>query len=258
MYGSDIKYLPRTIVNEDDLFGEDTLSTFDVAATIEAYLKTVDGFGGEGDYLSKFGYEIRDEVTFSIARRRFEEIKTEKLVSESGWNYLLESANTSAPLSNFLADVSSADTCNIMLEDGNGNNYTITSERPLEGDLIYFPLVRKVYEIKHVEHEEHFYQTGTLRTYELKCELFNYSSERFNTGNTEIDLVEDRYNTDARNFQFTLEDGTGVLLLENGDTLLQEYRIEDVQPSANNEYFQSNGDDYIDFSETNPFYTANY
>jgi len=73
IYGMEIFYMPRTIVNEDLLFSEDTLSTFDDAYPIEMYIKSVDGFEGDGDFLSKFGLEIRDAVTLTVARRRFSE-----------------------------------------------------------------------------------------------------------------------------------------------------------------------------------------
>jgi hypothetical protein len=73
IYGMEVFYMPRTIVNEDLLFSEDTLSTFDTAYPIEMYIKSVDGFEGDGDFLSKFGLEIRDAVTLTVARRRFSE-----------------------------------------------------------------------------------------------------------------------------------------------------------------------------------------
>lgn len=255
IYGQDVKYLPRTVVNQDNLFGEDLLSRFDTAADIEMYLKSVDGFEGEGDFLSKFNLEIRDSVTFTVARKRFDEIRTEKLVAENGWNYYLESANTAAPSRQYLTG--NHETCNIELEDGNGDNYTITKNRPFEGDLIYFPLVKKVFEIKFVEHEELFYQVGRLRTYELRCELFEYSSERFLTGNTEIDAITTNFSADVLlTSEYLLEANTGVILLEDGGTLLQIWRIEDTQATANNEALENFGSEYIDFSEVNPFLPA--
>ena len=137
-----------------------------------------------------------------------------------------------------------------MLE---GSDYLNTINRPQEGDLIYFPMVSKIFEIKFVEHEQIFYQTGRLQTYDVRCELFEYSSERIDTGNTEIDLIETTYSLDTLIYQFTLEDGTGVAQLEDGGTLLQEYTIETTDASANNEFFQSNADNILDFSEMNPF-----
>ena len=73
IYGMEVYYIPRTIVSEDTIFGEDTISSFDEALPLEMYIKNVDGFEGEGDFLSKFGLEIRDEMTLTVAQRRFSE-----------------------------------------------------------------------------------------------------------------------------------------------------------------------------------------
>ena len=69
-YGIDVQYCPRTIVNEDLLLGEDTISAYNSAHTIEMYIKSVDGFEGDGDFVSKFGLQIKDQITFTVARRR--------------------------------------------------------------------------------------------------------------------------------------------------------------------------------------------
>ena len=125
----------------------------------------------------------------------------------------------------------------------------------MEGDLIYFPMVDKLFEIKFVEHEEIFYQTGRLQTYDLRCELFEYSSERIDTGDATIDAIEDTYSNDLRYFQFSLEDGTGVLLTEDGDSLLQEYTLNTTDKQANNAIYRSeiNADSILDFTESDPW-----
>lgn len=216
IYGIEVKYIPRTLVAEDNLFGEDVLSKFDDSYNIEMYIKSVDGFQGDGDFLSKFGLEIRDEMVLTVSQRRFGE--------------------------------------EILDYDGSPFALAGTPVRPLEGDLIYFPLNGKIFEVKFVEHEAIFYQMGSLQTYDLSLELFEYSHERFDTGITEIDAIEDRYSGDKTDLQLTLEDGT-LLLFENGDAVTQEgYRIEDTDPQANNEFFGATTSiDFIDFSEMNPF-----
>ena len=73
-YGIDVQYCPRTIVNEDLLLGEDTISAYNSAHTIEMYIKSVDGFEGDGDFVSKFGLQIKDQITFTVARRRWAEL----------------------------------------------------------------------------------------------------------------------------------------------------------------------------------------
>ena len=72
VYGIDVHYMPRTQINTDSIFGEDRLSQFKDARTIEMYIKSVDGFEGEGTFVSNFGLEVRDQITFTFARRRFQ------------------------------------------------------------------------------------------------------------------------------------------------------------------------------------------
>jgi hypothetical protein len=257
VFGHDVKYMPRTIISRDNLYSEDSLSKFNDAAEVEMYIKNVEGFEGEGDLLSRFGLQIRDEMTFTLARKRFDQIRTEKLMTEVGYNYLTESANTGAPSRQYLTG--NNETESIVLEAGTANGYSITSNRPFEGDLIYFPMVAKLFEVKQVEHESIFYQTGRLQTYDLRCELFEYSSERLDTGYTEIDTIEDNTSLDTTVFEFTLEAGggygSGVILGEDGDSLLQEFSLTTMDPQANNAMFRSDilTDDIIDFSESNPW-----
>ena len=147
MFGKDVYYIPRTIVKNDDTFGEDTLSKFEGAFLIEAYIEDATGFRGDGDMFSKFGVRISDQVTFIISRERF----------------------TAA------------------VDD---NAQLIVEGRPNEGDLIHLPMANKTFEIQFVEHEIPFYQLGKVHVWGLRCELFEYSDEDFNTGVAEIDAVE--------------------------------------------------------------------
>ena len=252
IYGHNVKYLPKTISGIDHLFGEDKLLKYETAADVEMYIKNVEGFEGEGEFMSKFGVQLNDQLTLTVARKRFDQIRTEKLSTEVGYNYLQESANTDAPSRQFLTGNSHTDS--IILETGTTgvNNYSITSERPQEGDLVFFPLVNKIFEIKYVEHEDIFYQTGRLQSYDLRCELFKYSSEQIRTGNTDIDSIETAGTLDTLLYELLLEDGN-KLLEEEGDSLVQEYQLFTQDPGANNSFFQSEGESIIDFSERNPF-----
>lgn len=212
IYGVDCYYMPRTLVAEDLIFGEDTLSKFDHAYMIEMYIKSVDGFEGEGDFLSKFNVEIRDEMVLTVSQRRFgEEISTQDTTNDIG--------------------------------------------RPSEGDLIYFPLNNKVFEVKFVEHESVFYQMGSLQTYDLRCELFEYSHERIDTGIAAIDAVEDVYGGDYLE-ELLLEDGS-ALNTEDDALITVEASVakkpEDSDTGATNEQYKSSAIDFIDFSEMNPF-----
>tara|TARA_Y100000361_G_scaffold18481_1_gene14353 strand:- start:264 stop:1124 length:861 start_codon:yes stop_codon:yes gene_type:complete len=257
-YGIDVYYLPRKFVNEDLLYGEDTISEFNQAHLIEMYVKSVDGFEGEGDFVSRFGLEIRDQVVFSVARRRFDNL-----------------------------DITEQD-------------------RPLEGDVIFFPLNKKLYEIRFVEHESMFYQFGKLPIFDLTCELFQYDDQRIDTGVEDIDEIED---TLAYSINLSMGDGSGAYVDDEtvyvgdsvgsantkarvvswnatdktlkitdvvgtfgatsnivGDTSGAYYSLSttpDTQVftndvSANNVTIETEADSIIDFSESNPFSESNY
>lgn len=150
IYGQDVYYLPRTIVNEDTLLGDDPASQFASSYKIEMYIENVEGFDGEGDLFTRFGVEIRDECTFVVSKNRW---------------------------SNQVARTDNA----------------LQGDRPTEGDLIYLPLSKSMFEIRHVEHEQPFYQIENVPTYKMRCTLFEYSGEDMDTGNTEIDSLEKDY-----------------------------------------------------------------
>jgi hypothetical protein len=243
IYGLDVKYMPRTIVGPDALLGEDPLSKFEDAIDIEMYIKNTQQFEGEGDFLSKFNLEIRDQITFVMARKRWEQVSNEKMLTEVGYNIQLEDASTTT-WGNSIA---------LRLENGGTEGYQTTSPRPFEGDFVYFPLNNKLYEIKFVEHENIFYQHGKLYTYELTCELVDrMGAIDLNTGNTAIDSIESRYSQDILLYQIQNEDGTNIIA-EDGGYMLQEYRVETQNVTANNEVFFTGSIDYLDFSERNPF-----
>ena len=252
IYGHNVKYLPKTISGIDHLFGEDKLLKYETAADVEMYVKNVEGFEGEGEFMSKFGVQLNDQLTLTVARKWFDQIRTEKVTTEVGYNYLQESANTDSPSRQFLTGNNHTES--IVLETGTTgvNAYSITANRPQEGDLVFFPLVNKIFEIKFVEHEDIFYQTGRLQSYDLRCELFKYSSEQIRTGNTEIDSTETAGTLDTLLYELLLEDGDN-LLEEEGDSLVQEYQLFTQDTGANNSFFQSEGESIIDFSERNPF-----
>ena len=172
-FGHECFYLPRTIVDEDELFGEDTSSKFDDAYSVEMYIENTEGFEGEGDLLSKFGVEVRDQATFVLSRRT--------------WNRF------------------------VSLDQN-----LVTTTRPQEGDLIYFPLGNQVFEIRFVEHENPFYQLGKLNVFKLQCETFEYSHEAFDTGIAELDGVEDSFA-----YQVSMKLGSGSGDFVHGETVTQ-------------------------------------
>ena len=153
IYGVEVTYIPRKYVNQQSIIEEVQSSKFDDNFSIEAYVNTYEGYAGAGDVLTKFGMSLRDEVTLTISKERFED---------------------------FISPFMSAD------EDID------LSSRPREGDLVFFPLGQRLFEIKFVEHEEPFYQLGSNYVYKLKCELFEYEDEVIDTSIEAIDTqVED-------------------------------------------------------------------
>ena len=147
IYGQDVYYLPRQLMNHDTLLGDDVTSRFPTSHKIEMYIENVEGFDGEGDLYTRFGVEIRDEATFVVSKTRF-------------------SAQVQRP------------------------DNDIDTDRPTEGDLIYLPLTNKMFEIQHVEHEQPFYQIENLPVYKMRCTLFEYSGEDFDTGIEDIQDIE--------------------------------------------------------------------
>ena len=150
MYGLDVTYIPRKFVKRDTIFNEIQSSRFDDNYTIEAYVNTFEGHTGAGDILSKFGMSIKDELTITISKERFEDFISPFLAAESDYEIPL-------------------------------------ATRPREGDLVYFPLGQRLFEVKFVEHEDPFYQLGKNYVYQLKCELFEYEDEVLDTSIEEID-----------------------------------------------------------------------
>lgn len=207
IYGHDLHYCPRTIVSKDDIWSSDSLSEYNNAYLIEMYIKNVEGFEGEGDFLSKFNIQIRDEITFTVAQRIFhDEVGAEEII-----------------------------------------------QRPREGDLIYFPLTQKVYVVKFVEHEAVFYQMGKLQTYDLRCELFEYSNETLNTGVFHIDILAEENRTDADLSNAEFDEAGGLIIdpVTGRPVGVDDYEVEGALNQSSE--FQNKANSIIDWSEKNPF-----
>ena len=246
IYGQDVFYIPRTLVKEDELLWRGYFSKFGDAYQIEMYFENVDGYEGEKEIMSKFGLQMNEDVTFVVARRRFEQL---------------------------------------VSHDSN----LIVKTRPNEGDLVYFPKVKKIFEITFVDHDDPFYQVHNVPAFKLKCKTFEYSSEDLDTGIAEIDAIETDKSLDMLVYQITmehklttynegleLEDGTGnieqetatggdnligenetggdQIVLETGDYIIQEFYVTDtIDENAMNDFFDTQDDNIIDFTESNPF-----
>ena len=149
IYGQDVVYLPRNVINKNTIMKEVTASVFDDAYRMEAYLLNYEGFEGNGDILSKFGVQTTDQVTFVVSKERYED---------------------------FISPFMAADS---QIE---------LATRPEEGDLIYLPLDNTMFEIKYVEGKKPFYQLNNLYVYTLSCEVMDYAAdELIDTSIAEVD-----------------------------------------------------------------------
>jgi hypothetical protein len=137
-------------------------------------------------------------------------------------------------------------------------NVSLIPSRPSEGDLIYFPMTRGLFEIRFVENQDPFYELGNLYVYKLRVELFNYSSERIQTDVADIDAIEDLYSLNTLNYKIINEDGETAIMLEGAvgtrSFILDEsLRADDIEPFANNAELVEDTNDDIDFTDRNPF-----
>ena len=277
--GHSVYYLDRTLVAEDNVLGEDSLSKFNNQALIEMYMEdSGGGFAGQQELMTQFGLQNLSEATFVVSKTKFQD-KTKQIEIEEGTDSIsgaiqLESGTvTDSTISYILNETDATD-----------------SDRPFEGDAIYHPVLKKLFQINFVDHDDPFNQLDSNPVYKMRCRLFDYSSDELSTGITEIDAIADDLSISNSDFQFILErtsiignaitldfsqvdlssditlDQTeiledplsfgGNLILESGSFLIsEEYIIGDgvTDKTAQNELFETLDDTVLDFSESNPF-----
>lgn len=153
IHSVEMMYIPRSLVAENNILGEDRLSEFKNAYPINVYMESSEGFEGQQAFASKFGLQMEQSATLQIARRK--------------WDQMVGKHGT-----------------------------TILPNRPCEGDLMYFPMTKGLFEILHVVHQQPFYQLGQLYVYKVTVELFRYASERIDTGVEDIDAFVGLKSTD--------------------------------------------------------------
>lgn len=171
MHGIEFVYLPRYFVNVKTVMREATSSRFEKSFPIEGYIDNYEGFGDNHNLLTKFGVRSTAEMNIIISQKRYEEYITP------------------------------------LLQSNGGVGLDKTPVRPVEGDLLYFPLGDILFEIKYVDHEgPSFYQLQENYTYMLKCEVFEVEDEKIVTG---IDEIDDDFETLGYNATLTLS-GIGI------------------------------------------------
>ena len=290
IHGHDVYYLDRTLVAEDTVLGEDSLSKFNTQSLIEMYMEdSGGGYAGEQELMSQFGLQNFSEATFVVSKTRFQE-KTKQIQIEAATD-----STSSGSIQLEAGTLSESKLAGEIFYIINETDATDT-DRPLEGDAIYHPLLKKLFEINFVDHDEPFHQLDNNPVYKMKCRLFDYGSDTLDTGITEIDAIEDSLSTSTSDYQLTLENASIVgqsLTADNviftvditnvtsdaatigadqdpasfGESILSEsggdeYIISEDVPSlgdgvvdktAQNELFDTLDDTVLDFSESNPF-----
>lgn len=214
IYGMDLYYIPRVVENKDELYGEDTISTYREAYLLEMYVKSVDGYEGDGIFLSKFGLEVRDQVTFTVSIRSFKA--------------------------------------------------AVPQTRPNEGDLIWFnlnPDRNQLLVVKYVNDRSIFYQLGHIKSYDLVCEMFEYSSERFETGIEEIDQLELDRTIDITQFSILTSNNESIRTSDGYALIYSGFDYETAlggDAGSDNEFLQSEANNILDFTDTDPFSDGSY
>jgi len=207
VFGQEMYYIPRKINNLDEMLTADDQSSFEKAFLLPVYIESYDSFQGDGSFLSKFGGEIRDQVTFTIASKTFNQ-----------------------EVAAYTAQV-----------------------RPNEGDLIYYPLNQKCFQIKFVDKFEMHYPLGRLYVWKFRCELFEYSDEVFSTGIYDIDRIQKIESTNQ--FDYVLKDEAGNFLTdEDGNYIVMEqYNLTTITGEGSNEVFDEEAATFVDWNASDPW-----
>ena len=272
IYGHDVYYIDRTLIARDNVLGEDSLSKYTNTNPIEMYVEDATGYAGEKEIITQFGLENRNEITFVVNKKRFQEMDSQisledgtdttggsiqleaGTIDQTSTSSRLETVTQSFVTMNGTDSSSTNEDDKIMLEDDNesfilseesGSEFflimdsaTTDADRPQEGDLIYSPIVTKMFEISFVDHDEPFHQLDNNPVYKLRCKQYEYSQEAIDTGITVLDNIETDLSADTGQYQFTLEQSStynegieindtvntfGVLLEEtDGDQIITE------------------------------------
>ena len=209
MYSHDVFYCPRTLIAKDEIYEEDALSEYNSSYLIDMYIRSYESYEGDGQFLSKFGLEIRDQVTFTVSVR------------------------------NFMDEIGSVE----MID------------RPQEGDLIYLPMADRLMYVKYVNKTPVFYQMGAIQMYDLVCEMFEYSSEKLNTGIKAIDDIERDLSLSLDLYSIKTTDGF-ILTTQEGDAIIQggyDFVSQAGDPFEDNTEFEEGGDSILDWTQIDPF-----
>ena len=263
-YGLEVIYLPRSLRREDLLYNEDILSKFTSTYPIEVYLKNVNGWDGQGDFLSKFGLRIDDKISIMISRERFDEIVPRARTTTGQITAAADGTTVTGNNTKFLSELKvgdeitttssgqtrtiSAITNSTSLTVSVAFTSVVTTEyfsvdtaadavlppsRPMEGDLIYFPTpINTIMEVRFVEHEKaqgQFYPLGKLTHYSVTCESWNYSHELIQTGDEDVDALAPKFEYQL-DLELSAASGSGTYT--DGESVYQGPSLADATASG--------------------------
>jgi len=260
IFGHDVYYIDRTTVAIDNVLGEDSLSKFTTQVPIEMYVENAEGgYEGEKELMSQFGLENRNELTLVVHKERFQDL-TKQIQIESGTDttggaIVLESGTIDQSEDHSVLETVTSGSDFYLLTETDA----VSTDRPYEGDLVYHPILGKIFEVSFVDHDEPFHQLDNNPIYKLNCKQFEYSSDALDTGITDIDSIEDTESRNTRDYEFTLEQSTaqneeiniqharsnfGLLLEEtSGDNIIGEDDETSIGTSILLENSADTGDD---------------
>jgi hypothetical protein len=207
IYGEAMWYLPRRAFDIDLIYTEDPQNFFDTVYLSTFYIKNVDGFEGNGSFMSKFGLEIRDQITLTVSDTIF------------------------------------------MQDIGNAEGFA----RPREGDLIWFPLNKKLFEVTFVDKFQMFYPLGAIHSYDITCQLYEWNGSTFNTGIPEIDLVQQTLSQNIFDWSMLTEDGSPFMTEDGNYLVLETFGPKNMDVFDQTDDIQQIGDDILNFDENDPF-----
>ena len=215
VFGQDVYYLPRKLVNEDTLFDEDVSSSFNDAYVIEMYLDNIEGYEGQKEMMTRFGLDMQDEATWVVSKRRFEQ-----LISLDQ-NLIVSTRPNEGDLIYF---AKSKKFFEISFVDHDDPFYQLSN-------LPVFKL--------------------RCRTFEYSHEILDTGITEIDDVETTYSLDALAYQV---TLESGTESGTNYLLTEDGDWIVsEEYSVSTIDTSSDTSFFKSQGDLILDFTERNPF-----
>lgn len=254
IYGQDVYYIPRTLVKEDELFNEDTMSKFEGNYSIRAYCNTVDGWEGQGDLLSKFGIRIEDKTTFVVSKRRFTQLVDDNanLIVEGRPN---EGDLIWAPFASDLYQVTFVEHEKPFYQLGKGYVWEIKCEL---FQYSHEDMESGILEVDEIEEEDGY----TLDLTFAVGGSGNFTDGEVITGGTSgatgevVDWDPVTRKLRLNNLSGAFVDNESVVGDDSGATwtvdILDSYSMGEIE-GAQNKYFEVKGDLILDFTESNPF-----